>query len=45
MIVRTLDNDKRKDDINGVNKQGLIIQEACSFTLLNVMCYDYFQQN
>ena len=24
---------------------GLMIQKACSYTLLKVMCYDYFQQN
>jgi len=30
---------------HGVNKQGLMIQKARSYTLLKVMCYDYFQQN
>jgi len=42
MIVRTIDNDKRKNDINGVNKQGLMIQKARSYTLLKVMCFSSY---
>jgi len=37
---------KRKGKMwHGVNKQGLMIQKARSYTLLKVMCYDYSQQN